>query len=186
VGATGYVTDLAKNTFAAAFGTAAPYLALLKALTLQTGVAAGATSISVDLSVAAGDQLVLERGTANEESVIVGSPVTGTGPYTVPLASSLTKAHASGTFISHMPLTSATVHEVAVTRVAASWGAPSPAGQITSAAAAFTSIPASTVVGSLAAFTALTGGNYFDSTPVPAQQYPTGGSGTATWVEIIT
>jgi hypothetical protein len=184
--ATGLVTDAVKNIVANAYAGAALYLTPLQPLTLQTATGVGAATFTVDLSVAAGDVVVFDLGLASQETATVQS-VTGSGPYVVTPTTPLTKAHATtgsnAGMQSHVPLTSATVHEVAgVTRVAASWGSPSPAGVITSGAGGIT-IGSSKSVGSVALFSASTAGTYYDASAVPPQSYPSGGTFTATWVE---
>lgn len=178
----GAATDAAKNAVVNAYAAVALYVTLLKALTLQAGTAPGAASFSVDLSVQAGDILVFEQGGANQEQVTVQS-VTGSGPYTVVPVTPLAKAHAANVRIAHIPVSSSTVHEIAVTRTAANWGSPSPAGTVTTSAAAIT-VPSGNVVGSLALFSASSGGTYYDATPVNAQDFTTtGGAYTPVWVE---
>lgn len=181
--ATGLVTDAMKNVQASAYGAAAPYLTLLKALTLQGGaLAAGATSFSVDLSVQVGDVLVFDVGLATMERVTVQS-VSGAGPYAVTPTAPTAQAHAASARIGHVPVSAATVHEVTVTRVAANWGAPSPAGVITSAAGAIT-VPSGNVVGSTAVFSALTAGTYYDATAIPTLDFTNAsGAYTPVWVE---
>jgi hypothetical protein len=179
--ATGLTTDAIKNVAANAYAGAGLYVTVLKALTLGSGTTVGAASFTVDLSVAAGDILVFEQGTSSQEQITVQS-VSGSGPYTVVPATTLTKAHTGSAKIAHIPLTSATVHELTVTRVAANWGSPSPAGVITTAAGAIT-VPSSSVVGSLALFSASTAGTYYDATAVTAQTFTASGSYTPVWVE---
>lgn len=182
--ATGLTTDAIKNVAANAYAGAALYITLLRALILQSAASAGATSISVDLSVQAGDILVIDQGLSTQEQVTV-SAVSGTGPYTATV-SALSKSHSSGAFVSHIPLTSSTVHEMSsITRVAANWTGPSPAGVITSSASAIT-IPSGQVLGSMALFSASTSGTYYDATAVTAQDFRTsGGSWTPLWVEAL-
>lgn len=157
MGATGVAVDATKNQLANNYASTALYLSLLRALTLQATVSIGATTFSVDLTVQAGDVLVLEQGLSAQEQVTVSS-VSGSGPYTVTPVNALTKAHTSGAFIAHVPVSTTTVHEVAsITRTAANWTAPSPAGVITSAASGITVTSGSgKVVGSLALLSAAT------------------------------
>jgi hypothetical protein len=116
------------------------------------------------------------------------SSVTGSGPYTVTPVNALAKAHASGAFLAHVPKDATTVHEVSgITRTAASWGSPSPAGVITSSAGAITvSSGAGKVVGSLAVYSAVSSGTYYDATPVSAQSFVSvGGTYTPIWIETV-
>jgi hypothetical protein len=183
--ATGLTTDAIKNIAANAYAGAALYLTLLKALTLQSATSVGAATFSVDLSVQAGDILVFDQGLSSQEQVNVSS-VSGSGPYTVTPATTLTKAHAASAKIGHVPVSSSTVHEVSVTRVAANWGSPSPAGVVTTSADAIT-VPSGNVVGSVALFSASTAGTYYDATAVNAQDFTAaGGSYTPVWVESFT
>lgn len=180
--ATGLTTDAVKNVAANAYAGAALYVTLLKALTLQSGVSAGASSFSVDLAVAVGDILVFDQGLSTQEQVTVQS-VTGSGPYTVTPATTLAKAHVANARIGHVPLTSATVHEISVTRVAANWSAPSPAGVVTTSASAI-SVPSGNVVGSVALFSASTSGTYYDASAIAAQDFSVAsGTYTPLWVE---
>lgn len=184
--AIGLTTDAIRNAVAAAYTTACVYVGLLKALTLQAGAAAGAATFSVDLSVQAGDVLVLDFGLAAQEQVTVQS-VTGSGPYTVTPTSPLAKAHSSGARISHIPISSTTVHEISVSRVAAAWGSPSPAGTVTSTPSFTVSAGAGNVVGSVALFSASTAGTYYDAGASPVQDFSTTGGGyAAVWVESFT
>jgi hypothetical protein len=185
MGATGVATTAMKNQLATNYASTALYLTLLKALTLQTATSVGASSFSVDLSVQAGDVLVFEQGGANQETATVAS-VTGAGPYTVTPVNALTKSHATSAKISHVPVSSTTVHELTVTRTAASWGSAS-GGVITSAASAITvSSGAGNFVGSLALYSASTAGTYYDATPVAVQDFTaTSGSYTPVWVETV-
>lgn len=171
-----------KNVIASAVSGAGLYFGFLRALTLQASTTVGASSFSVDLSTQSGDELVFEQGTANQETATVLS-VTGSGPYTVTPTAALTKAHNSNAFISHMPKDGTTVHEMtSVSRTAANWSSPNPAGVVTSAAASVT-MPSGQVLGSVGMFSASTSGTYYDSSPVLAQDYrATGAPYTPIWV----
>jgi hypothetical protein len=187
MGATGVASDTMKSQLANNYASTALYLTLLRALTLQATVTVGATTFSVDLSVQAGDVLVFEQGLSAQETVTVSS-VTGSGPYTVTPVNALAKAHAAGAFLAHVPKDATTVHEVSgITRTAASWGSPSPAGVITSSAGAITvSSGAGKVVGSLATYSAVSSGTYYDATPVSAQSFVSvGGTYTPIWIETV-
>lgn len=157
--ATGLATAAHKNRLAHSFTDAAPYLTVVKGLTLQAPTAAGASTFSVDLLVAAGDQVVFDCGQGSQEACTVLS-VAGSGPYTVTPVAPLVNAHvltgSNSGVQSHIPGSDATFHEVAsITRTAASWGDPSPAGIVTSAPAAIT-LPNSAAVGAVAAMSAAT------------------------------
>lgn len=186
--ATGLVTDAIKTAQASNYSSLCLYMTLLKALDLQAATSVGAATFSVDLSVQAGDVLVLEQGLASQETVTVQS-VTGSGPYTVTPTTPLTKSHAIHSKISHVPLNSSTVHELAVTRVASSWTTPvgAPAGRIVTSAAAIT-VPAGAgnVVGAVALFSASTSGTYYDATAVNAQDLTAGGTYQPAWQEDCT
>jgi len=184
--ATGLTTDAIKNIAANAYAGAALYMTALQPLTLQSATSVGATSFSVDLSVAAGDQIVFDLGLPTQETVVVQA-VSGAGPYTVTPVSPLAQAHSlTGSNAgkqSHVPLTSSTVHEVTgVTRVAANWGSPSPAGVITTAASGIT-IGSGKSVGSVALFSASSAGTYYDASAVAPQSFPSGGTFSPVWVE---
>jgi hypothetical protein len=175
-------TDAIRNIEANAFAGACLYMTLLKALTLQSATSIGAATFSVDLAVATDDILVFDQGLTSQEAVTVLS-VTGSGPYTVTPTAALTKAHLVNARIAHLPRTSSTIHEVTVTRVAANWGSPSPAGTVTAAPGSIT-VPSGNVVGSIALFSASTSGTYYESNPVTAQDFTSsGGAYTPAWVE---
>lgn len=182
--ATGLTTDAMKNIAVNAYTAAGLYLTVLKALTLQSATSVGAATFSVDLSVQAGDILVLDQGLSTQEQVTVGS-VSGSGPYTVTPTAVLTKAHAANARIGHVPKDATTVHEISVTRVAANWGSPSPAGTVTSGASAIT-VPAGNIAGSVALFSASNGGTYYDANAITAQDFSaSSGSYTPQWVEVF-
>lgn len=176
--ATGIATSTMRDALATAYGTAGPYLTLLKALTLQSATSSGATTFSVDLAVAAGDLIVFDQGQASQETVTVGS-VSGSGPYTVTPVAALGQAHvltgANGGLQSHIPATATTVHEVAsITRANASWGDPDD-GAITTAASAV-DVTSGSKVGSIAVMSASTSGDYLDATAVPGQAFAADGT----------
>jgi hypothetical protein len=176
MGATGIATDAMKTILSNAYTGAGLYITLLKALKLQAATIANAATFSVDLTVQAGDVLVLDQGLSTQEQVTVQS-VSGAGPYTVTPVTRLVFAHAINANISHVPLNSTTVHEIgSITRVAASWGAQSPAGTVVSAAASIT-VPSGNIVGSLALFSASTAGTYYDATPVQALDFTSASGG---------
>ena len=185
--ATGVMTDAMKNILANAYAGGGLYVTLLKGLTLASPTSAGASTFTVDLSVAAGDKIVFDQGQTSQEECIVGS-VSGSGPYVVTPVNVLTNAHVlTGTnagIQSHCPLASATVHEVTVTRSAATWGSPSPAGTVTTAAAAIT-VPALAKVGSMALYSASTSGTYYDATAVAGQNFPTSQPYVPVWIEVV-
>lgn len=160
---TTYFTATAKDALANYLAAQAPYLSLLSALTLQSTVTAGATAVSVDLAVAVGDTLVFDKTLGTEETKVV-SAVSGTGPYTCTITA-LANGHSSGALISHLPETSATVHEQSVTRAAASWGAPDGTDTITSGTANI-SVTTGTV-GAISLHTAVSGGGFWTANAVP-------------------
>lgn len=191
MGATGLVTDSAKNDAANSYATAGTHLTLFRALQLSANVSVGGTSFIVDLSVQAGDIVVFDQSLSTQEQVAVLS-VTGSGPYTVTSFQTTTgsttfqKAHiTTGPNLglqSHLPLNSTTAHEVSsITRVAANWGSPSPAGVITSSAGVLT-VPGQTI-GAIAVYSASTAGTYKDSTAIPGQAYTIAGTYQPVWVE---
>jgi len=191
MGATGLVTDSAKNDAANNYATVGPYLTLFRALQLASNVAIGGTSFVVDLSIQVGDIVVFDQSLSTQEQVAVLA-VSGSGPYTCTSFQTTTgsttfqKAHVTtGPNLglqSHLPLNATTAHEVAsITRVAANWGSPSPAGVITSSSGVLT-VPGQTI-GSIAVYTASTAGTYKDSTAIPGQAYTIAGTYQPVWVE---
>lgn len=190
--ATGVATNAMKDLLATAYSTNGGYLSLLRALTLQAATSVGATSFQVDLAVQVGDKIVFDQGLATQEEAVVQA-VTGTGPYTVTPVSALTKAHtltgANVGLQSHIPVSASTVHEVAgITRVAAGWGSVDPGGAApgtVSSSASPISVPSGSTVGSIAVFSALTAGTYYDATAVAGQLFNSAGSFTPTFIETV-
>lgn len=183
MGYDGIASITARNTVASAFAGACTHLTGLKALTLQSQANAGASTITVDLAVQAGDKLMIETNSANQEFVVVQS--TANAGLTATLTSPLGKTHAAGVYISHLPLDGTTVHEATVTaRVPANWG--SPAAGVLTAAPGQISYGGPQVVGSVAAFNALTAGTYQDAIVVTPTPYPSGGGqGIPSWIETV-
>lgn len=181
-------TATARQNACADFATRGTHLGLLSALTLQATANAGATSISVDLSVAVGDTLVFDYGLGTVETKKV-TAVSGTGPYTVTI-SALANQRLSGSYVSHIPI--ATVHELSgggYARQAANWGSATDDGttaSIASAVAAAASIASGATVGAVAVFTASTAGTYLDADPILPQHYSSAGTGLPAFTKTFT
>lgn len=175
-------TETGRNAVATAYGVEGPYLGLLSALTLQAAVASGGTSVKTDLSVAVGDELVFDYGLGTAETAIV-TAVSGSGnPYTVTVAA-LTYAHASGSYVSHIPL--ATIHELSggsYARAAAAWGTAA-SSAVTSNVASAVSIPSGVVIGSVSVHTASSAGTYVDANPIKPQAFSSAGTWLPTYTQ---
>lgn len=162
-----------KNALATAYGVSAPYLGLGQALIQQANTSVAGTTVSVDLTVGVGDTVVFNKGGASEETRVV-SAVSGTGPYTITVPA-LTYAHTAGQLISHLPISSTNLHEIAsTTRAAALWGSAS-VGAITSAVAAAITMPSGANVGAILMFSAVSAGTYLDAAAVPGQNFASAG-----------
>ena len=164
-----------RNTLATAYGTANPYLTLLLGLKMSAAVAVGATSVTVDLSVAVGDTIVFDFGQSGVQESKVVTGISGSGPYTASF-SATTIAHGGNLIASHLPALASGAHEVpGITRIAANWGAAS-ASSITAAPASSFSVASGYNIGAVAPVSAVTGGTLGDADAVPGQNFASAGS----------
>ena len=142
--------------------------------TLSAATIVGTNALSSTVSFAAGTVILVDyanAGGSNYEQVTVAAGGTGSGPYTIPLTTALTKAHASGTNISDYP-TKTSGHDPALKAGSVFRGLP----LLVIAATDDTTVPSSTNATplitalsptSIEALSSLTntGGHSFDLTP---------------------
>lgn len=177
-------TAAMRNTLANSYATANPYVGILSALTLQSAVSAGATTCSVDLSAVVGDTLVFDQGQGTQESKVV-TVVSGAGPYTLTF-SALGFAHPSGNMVSQVPSANGNGHELSggtYARIATNWGSASSSAVVSVPAAI--NVPINAKIGSIALFSASSGGVMNDAAAIPGQNYTTAGTyaPTCTYVQ---
>lgn len=181
------LTTEAENSLATDSGGLMAYVSVLQPITLQASAASAQKVISSDLNVAVGDTVKFYSGTSLAETHTVAS-VSGAGPYTVTLDSNLSNTYASGVLVAIVPASSASVgvHEVSgVTRVAMAWGSASGGVINLTGTPINIAVGASSKVGAIAAFSALTGGTLEASEAVPPEAFTSAGtfavsSGSAT------
>lgn len=172
------LTTEAENSLATDSGALMAYVSVLQPITLQATAASAQKVISSDLNVGVGDTLKFYSGTTLQETHTVAS-VTGTGPYSVTLDSNLANTYNSGVLVALVPESSASVgvHEVAgVTRVAMAWGAAGGGVINLTGTPLSISVGASSKVGAIAAYSALTAGTLEASEAVPPEAFTSAGT----------